>query len=90
MLDCAAVAQPGQEPRDRRDADVAPAVGLAPLLQERREPVVDVVGVGHEADLLEELVDGLVPLGRADQLGQVLEPILALLRVLTRKRRSVA
>ena len=43
---------------------------------------VELVGVGHQADLLEELVDGLELVGGADQLGQVLEPALGLDRVL--------
>ena len=35
---------------------------------------VELVGVGHETDLLEELVDRLDLTGRADELGQILEP----------------
>ena len=43
-----------------------------------RVVVGELVGVGDEADLLEELVDGLELPGEADQLGQVLEPALGL------------
>ena len=38
--------------------------------------VVELIGVGHQPDLLEELVDGLEVPGHTDQLGQVLQPSL--------------
>ena len=45
---------------------------------DRRVVVVELVGVGHQADLLEERVDRLEVAGRADQLGQVLDAALGL------------
>ena len=55
-----------------------------------RVVVVELVGVGDERDLLEELVDRGELAGRADQLAQVLQPAGRLDRVLRLELGEVA
>ena len=66
----------------QEDVGELESLGRVQRHQHHAVVVVEVVGVGHQRDLLEELVDPGVLAGRPDQLAEVLEATVRLDRCL--------